>query len=288
MNLNRRISYGRTLWASLTAMMLMGSALMSAAANTDDYQPTSVSPIIEVIDLTDESVPVSADPVIEVIEPIEPIDESVPVTAYPTMEVVEMVSPLTPLPYHEASMDCSVVCSHFEDGTFTYQGTIQDIDAMWRARFEAVGWEYRSPALVEFDGNYPLETNACATMAAGGFAAYCPVDETIYIDPAKLDETWVGWGPHAVTNVLSHEFGHHIQHLTGAEGGELQANCLVGVYMADGAGRGVYDANWVQASVDYMGHGEDVYVEGYGTPSDQANQWMTGYYDGTAACGLPW
>ena len=88
-----------------------------------------------------------------------------------------------------------------------------------------------------------------ASSAVGPF--YCPPDQTIYVDTAffdQLQQFGSSAGPLAQLYVVGHEWGHHIQNISGimdqanlqttgpASDGvrlELQADCFAGAWIAD-------------------------------------------------------
>lgn len=103
---------------------------------------------------------------------------------------------------------------------------------------------YQDPKLVLFSGQV---SSACgyATAASGPF--YCPGDHNLYLDFAFFDELkreFKAPGDFAQAYVIAHEFGHHIQNLTGimdrvqsagqnnrlSVALELQADCYAGVW----------------------------------------------------------
>ncbi|HEU0043872.1 KPN_02809 family neutral zinc metallopeptidase [Sphingomonas sp.] len=122
----------------------------------------------------------------------------------------------------------------------------------WEALFAQSGARFEPPSLQFFDQNGQSGCGA-AQAAMGPF--YCPLDRGIYIDTTFFNELSTKFGAQgdfAQYYVVAHEFGHHIQTLTGAsakvqqiqrsasreEGNaasvrlELQADCYAGVWAA--------------------------------------------------------
>ncbi|HSM01550.1 MAG TPA: neutral zinc metallopeptidase [Acidimicrobiia bacterium] len=129
-------------------------------------------------------------------------------------------------------------------------GASASLEAYWEDADEAIGVRYEPPAggLVLFD--QAVQTGCGSGSSATG-PFYCPLDETIYIDVsffgALQDRFGAEGGPLAEMYVVAHEWGHHMQHLTGVleetrdrETGptsnavrvELQADCFAGAWAA--------------------------------------------------------
>jgi uncharacterized protein len=123
-------------------------------------------------------------------------------------------------------------------------GTVNSIQAYWQDAFRS--GEYQEADTVVFDGQTQTGCGA-ASSSVGPF--YCPRDSQVYIDLGFFQtlETQLGarGGPFAEAYVLAHEYGHHVQNLTGtldrAQSGEtgpgsgavaveLQADCYAGVW----------------------------------------------------------
>ncbi|MGB3697752.1 MAG: neutral zinc metallopeptidase [Gordonia sp. (in: high G+C Gram-positive bacteria)] len=116
--------------------------------------------------------------------------------------------------------------------------TTNSLNRVWSQQMKG----YTQPKTRIFSGRINTACGA-ASSAMGPF--YCPADQTAYFDPsffADLKRMGGSDGPLAQEYVVAHEFGHHVENLTGvlAKGQrmgnagsvriELQADCLAGVW----------------------------------------------------------
>jgi uncharacterized protein len=123
-------------------------------------------------------------------------------------------------------------------------GVVNSVQAYWGEQVQG----YREAPTRFFTAQTSTRCGA-ATSDVGPF--YCPADETVYIDLGFYGELRERFGAHggafAEAYVIAHEYGHHVQHLTGSdrqvgddrEGTtsgsvrlELQADCYAGVWTA--------------------------------------------------------
>ncbi|OAN43226.1 KPN_02809 family neutral zinc metallopeptidase [Microbacterium sp. H83] len=117
------------------------------------------------------------------------------------------------------------------------------LDGYWEDQVDP----YRAPGLVIVDGSTPTGCGT-ASNAVGPF--YCPPDETVYIDPTFFtlmqQQFGASAGNLAQLYIVGHEWGHHIQYITGVMDAypnngtgpdsngvrvELQADCYAGAWI---------------------------------------------------------
>lgn len=130
-------------------------------------------------------------------------------------------------------------------------GGKNSIDDFWgRQAPQELGIRYQPASLNLFSGQV---STACGMGSAQTGPFYCPGDQTIYIDVSffdQLDQLGADNAPLSQLYILAHEYGHHMQLLTGdlnrvdhrSSGenssmvrSELQADCLAGVWIHNAA-----------------------------------------------------
>lgn len=146
-----------------------------------------------------------------------------------------------------------------------YVNSIQDY---WEEAYpENFGDQYK-PATTKFFSN--AVSTGCGNADSGVGPFYCPADDKVYIDLTFYDvlaDQLGAPGEFAQPYVLAHEYGHHIQDLSGTEADmrrqqerdpdqanalsvklELQADCYAGVWAKnatgtdDGSGRKIFES----------------------------------------------
>ncbi len=190
------------------------------------------------------------------------------------------------------------------------------INSFWSVEIEG----YRPPTLVIVDQQ---TQTPCGTASNQTGPFYCPTDETVYIDPTfwGVLRTQLGAeaGDLAQLYVLAHEYGHHVQQITGvfdryprdgagadsnAVRTELQADCFAGAWTADAAAQTDRNGNpylqeptqdQIDGALESAAAVGDDHIQqqsGRVNPqswthgsSEQRQRWfMTGYRGGVTAC----
>lgn len=202
------------------------------------------------------------------------------------------------------------------------KGAAASLEEYWSTEYPRLGGSYSSPNTLQLFTASVQTACGAASGSTGPF--YCPPDQTIYIDTSFYDELrdrfGSSGGPLAEMYVVAHEWGHHIQDITGileqAQDGqtgpdsngvrvELQADCFAGAWTAaassvrDDAGvaflQPVTQAQVTDALSAAAAVGDDRIQEavtGQVDPegwthgsSEQRQRWfMTGYEQGAASC----
>ena len=127
---------------------------------------------------------------------------------------------------------------------------LSSLNSTWQPVFQQAGVAFHQPELVFYQGG---TASGCGAASAAMGPFYCPQDEGIYIDTSFYDELnrklGAGPGDFARYYVIAHEYGHHVQKLTGVADSiasaqqqnprranqlqvmmELQADCYAGVW----------------------------------------------------------
>ncbi|HEU5471520.1 MAG TPA: neutral zinc metallopeptidase [Actinophytocola sp.] len=182
-----------------------------------------------------------------------------------------------------------------------YQAVITCLDQAWQPALAQANEPFSSPKLEieagrSMCGDAPSEDEATAYYCSGGRVIFMPTDRLL---------SQAGLSQAAHLAVLAHEYGHHVQALSGIlnaayEKGEefdketperleitrrteLQANCFSGMFIASIAGRGSVSAKLARSAADSFR--DTVADDTHGSVKHQV-QWGRAGYDKnqTSAC----
>lgn len=126
---------------------------------------------------------------------------------------------------------------------------LQSLNETWQPLFAQAGVQFQQPTLWFYQGG---TRSGCGAASSDAGPFYCPADQGIYIDTSFYDvmaQQMGAGGDFARYYVMAHEYGHHVQTLTGVSAAirqaqqrapqqanqlqvlmELQADCYAGVW----------------------------------------------------------
>lgn len=189
-----------------------------------------------------------------------------------------------------------------------YTAGIACLDAAWGPLLASANMPFEKPAL---DASPQLKDGPCgaAPESEHAVAYYCGRNRTIYMPTSRLRDNGGGGAPATHLATLSHEYGHHVQALTGllraadlkiTDAGEktpaglemsrrieLQANCFAGMFLTSASGRGSVTAALAKDAQEDFRYAIEEKPEhnAHGSAKNQATWATTGYKtNSTTAC----
>jgi predicted metalloprotease len=182
-----------------------------------------------------------------------------------------------------------------------FRSALPCLDAAWKPVLQRAGLPFVSPAM-----KFPQGKNwssPCGSVAGGEGAVaafYCGEDNTLYMPFAGLQTDSYGAHPGVYLAVFAHEYGHHVQAMSGVldaysqaryDAGvdtgpglelsrrlELQAQCFSGMFLAATYGRGSVDANILGEARSTQDRGDHTsgLPRDHGTDAHTAAWWEQG------------
>ncbi|WP_022909522.1 KPN_02809 family neutral zinc metallopeptidase [Aestuariimicrobium kwangyangense] len=147
-------------------------------------------------------------------------------------------------PQASSTNQCSTGADVQRDADCRWPAYMTSLNQYWG---KAAGGNFQPPTMLKFSGSV---NTACGQASSQVGPFYCPGDQKIYIDTSfvqqLLDQLGAQGGPAAEAYIVAHEYGHHIENVTGVlekaqhdkstgptSSGvrvELMADCYAGVW----------------------------------------------------------
>ena len=188
------------------------------------------------------------------------------------------------------------------------QNVVDDLDAFYADVLSYTPTPYHSPRVVLVSVGTASQT-ACGPATPGFYAFYCPPDETIYLEEARLTESSQA-DDFIPAFVIAHEWAHHVQDSVGLERVgpaqrpdewqevhsielELMADCMSGAWAQDLDSRGALEQGDIEATVDFTVNtlGDPGFIDEYdpqahGSGAQRSQSILLGYSDGFLGCNI--
>ena len=113
-----------------------------------------------------------------------------------------------------SSQDVQALCTQNDYATEACNA-LQSLNQTWEPLFQQANIPFQQPTLVFYQGG---TQSGCGSASSQMGPFYCPADQGIYIDTSFYDvmaQQMGARGDFARYYVMAHEYGHHIQRLTG-------------------------------------------------------------------------
>jgi len=158
-----------------------------------------------------------------------------------------------------------------------------DLVKLWKPILNYYGYTYYNPGVQYFDYTdstgrlVDFQTPGCGNTANhhGEQGFYCPSNHVIYLDYNQQVGNIRKYGDGAVAFWIDHEFGHHVQLLSGTSAGkpwyELNADCLAGMEFKYGV-KYTGNLNGTSTSNDFTEARQNIWYGLFDTDTDHGTR----------------